>query len=65
VEKDVYGSDAPLEGFNIGHEQRSMTKSINHFTRGTPGGKDCVVCVDSAGFEDTSGASDQLKKWVQ
>ena len=61
----MYGSDTPLEGFNIGHEQKSTTKSINHFTRGTPGGAECVVYVDSAGFEDTSGANDNLKKWFQ
>eukprot|EP00854_Cymbomonas_tetramitiformis_P004389 gene4389-5398_t len=63
--KDVFEADDPLEGFCIGHDQRSQTKHINHYPRPSSAnsgggareseGEEVVVYVDSAGYQDTSG----------
>ncbi|KAG7352611.1 von Willebrand factor type A domain containing protein [Nitzschia inconspicua] len=53
AKKRVFEPADPLVGFEIGHSNSSMTKSLNCFVRQRKTGS--IVYVDTPGFEDTEG----------
>ena len=60
VKKTVYEAVDPLAGFEIGHEKKSKTTTINCYdpycaSNETFTGKKNLMFVDSPGFEDTGG----------
>ena len=52
--KQVYHAEDALAGFEIGHDSKSMTSSLNAFVRINNKSKETVY-LDSPGMEDTSG----------
>jgi len=54
ITKTIYEPDDPLEGFEIGHEKISKTRSIHCFEHQSSNGQ-VTYFVDSPGFEDTGG----------